>query len=423
MKGTVVVTNIGELATPQGTNAAAGRAMSSIYKVGAAALVAENGRITYCGPQTSAPFLAAARAARRLDPSADFDARGQSCVPAFVDSHTHFIFAGDRSDEFFWRMGGLPYMEIHHRGGGIRRTMEATRAARLEELVATGFKRLQRMLAQGIGTVEGKSGYGLDIETEEKQLRAMAELSTQQPLRIVPTYMGAHSLPPEFEGRTSEYIDFLIFEGLPRVAALNLATFADIFCEKGVFSIEDSRRYLKAAQNHGLGLKIHADEIERTGGAVLSAELGAISADHLLKASPEDYAAMAEAGVIATCLPLTAFALKEPFADARSMIDAGLAVALASDFNPGSSYSQSIPLIFALAVVSMSLSFAETLTSLTLNGAAALGLAESKGSLESGKDADFLILDAPKTDHLAYHFGMNIVSKVFLGGDLAYSAH
>ncbi|TXT43639.1 MAG: imidazolonepropionase [Spirochaetes bacterium] len=228
--------------------------------------------------------------------------------------------------------------------------------------------------------------------------------------------MGAHATPPEFAGRPGEYIDSLIREGLPEIAARGLAHFADIFCEKGVFEIEDSRRYLLAARALGFELKLHADEVVALGGAGLAAEVFATSADHLLKASPRDLDAMAEAGVVATCLPLTAFSLREPYADARGMIDRGLAVALASDLNPGSCYSQSIPMIFALGTVAMGLSFEETLTALTINGAAALGLSNRIGTVEMGKRGDFLLLDAPKPEHLAYHFGMNLVTKVFIGG-------
>jgi len=296
--------------------------------------------------------------------------------------------------------------------------MEATRLASFGELMAIGKARLDAMPALGITTVEGKSGYGLDHDTEIRQLEAMRALGGLCPIDIVPTFMGPHSIPPEFSGRPSEYMDFVIGQVLPEVASRKLAEFADVFCEEGVFGIEDSRRYLAEARSLGLGLKLHADEIARIGGAGLAARLSAVSADHLLKASAEDLDAMASAGTIATCLPLTAFSLREPYADARSMIDRGLAVALASDLNPGSCFSQSIPMIFAIAVLYMGLSFAEALTGLTLNGAAALGRADSIGSLEPGKKADFLLLDAPEASHLAYNVGMNLVSHTVKGGEI-----
>ncbi|MCE1196112.1 imidazolonepropionase [bacterium] len=419
MEGELIVRNIAELATPLGFSARRGAEMAEIRRVADAAIVAENGAITYAGPAAGSAFLeAAGRASTRG--AIEIDAEGRACVPGFVDSHTHFVFGGYRADEFFWRAEGLPYMEIHKRGGGIGRTTAATRAATTEELLASGRARLKTMLSLGVTTVEGKSGYGLDLGTELCQLEVMAALAGEQPVDIVRTFLGPHSIPREFAGRSSDYIDFVVGEVLPRVAERGLAEFADIFCEEGVFGLEDSRRYLVAARALGLKLKLHADEIVRLGGAGLAASLSAVSADHLLKASPEDLAAMGRAGVIATCLPLTAFTLREPYADARGMIDRGLAVALASDLNPGSCYSQSIPLIFALAALYMRLSFAETLTALTLNGAAALGRAASLGSIEPGKRADFLLLDAPETSHLAYHVGMNIVGQVFKNGVREY---
>ncbi|MEW6549981.1 MAG: imidazolonepropionase [Spirochaetota bacterium] len=413
--GTLVVTGIGELATARGFTAKSGPSMRELARVKEAAIVVLRGEIAFAGPEADPGFAAAAEEAMASG-AARVDARGAACVPGFVDSHTHFIFAGFREDEFFWRLSGMPYMEIHRKGGGIRRTMEATRAASAQDLREAGAERLSRMLSLGVTTVEGKSGYGLDFPTELRQLEAMRDLAASQPVRIVPTYMGAHSTPPEFEGRPGDYIDFLIKDCLPEVAAWGLARFADVFCEKGVFGIEDSRRYLLAARNLGLEPKLHADEVVSLGGAGLAAEVFAISADHLLKASPKDLDAMAEAGVVATCLPLTAFSLREPYADARGMIDRGLALALASDMNPGSCYSQSIPMIFALATVAMGLSFEETLVALTLNGAAALGMANRIGSVEAGKRGDFLLLDAPKPEHLAYHFGMNLVAQAFIGG-------
>jgi imidazolonepropionase len=415
MEGTLVVQGIGELATPRGFTAKSGPSMKELWRVKDAAIVVKDGEILFAGPQADPAF---ALAVKQANPSMDaiVDAHGAACVPGFVDSHTHLVFAGYRDDEFFWRLSGMPYMEIHHRGGGIRRTVEATRAASAQTLRDLGASRLARMLSLGVTTVEAKSGYGLDLEAELRQLEVLKDLGSTQPVRIVPTYMGAHATPPEFSGRPAEYIDFLIHRGLPEIASRGLARFADIFCEKGVFEIEDSRRYLLAARALGFELKLHADEVAALGGAGLAAEVFAISADHLLKAKARDLDAMAEAGVVATCLPLTAFSLKEPYADARGMIDRGLAVALASDLNPGSCYSQSIPMIFALATIAMGLSFEETLVALTINGAAALGLSNRIGTVEAGKRGDFLLLDAPRPEHLAYHFGMNLVSKVFIGG-------
>jgi len=415
MGADLLVVNIGQLATPLGHSAARGAAMADIAAWEDAAVLVRDGAVEYAGPASGLAGLDASEIPL-------LDAGGRAVVPGFVDSHTHFLFAGFREDEFAWRAGGLPYMEIHARGGGIRKSMEATRAAPLDLLLALGEKRLWTMLSMGITTVEGKSGYGLDKETELRQLEAMGILAGRLPVGIVPTYLGPHSTPPEFEGRGSAYLDYVIAEVLPAVAAQGIAKFCDIFCEKGVFGIEDSRRYLLAARELGFGLKLHADEIQRTGGAALAAELGAASADHLLKADPADLRRLAEAGVVATCLPLTAFTLREPYADARGMVESGCAVAIATDLNPGSCYSQSIPLAFALAVLYMGLSAQEALTALTLNGAAALGLADSLGSLEPGKAGDLVVLDAPSIGFLAYNAGMNQVVATVKGGEVVYRA-
>jgi imidazolonepropionase len=415
MAGDLLVTNIGELATPKGFEAPRGpEAMGRVTVTKDAAILARGGRIAWAGPAAGLPAEAAAEARSGRLPT--LDAGGQAVVPGFVDSHTHFVFGGFRADEFLWKAQGLPYMEIHKRGGGIARSVEATKAASFEELRASGRARLDTMLGLGITTVEGKSGYGLDLDTELRQLEVMKALDAEQPVRIVPTFLGPHSIPAEYKGRPAAYIDYVIAEVLPVVAERKLARFADIFCEKGIFELEDSRRYLEAAKKLGFGLKLHADEIERIGGAGLAAELGAASADHLLKASAADIAAMGRAGVVAGCLPLTAFTLREPYADARAMIDSGCALALASDLNPGSCYSQSIPLVFAIALLYLKLSLEEALTALTLGGAASLGLADRLGSIEAGKEADFLVLDAPSCSHLAYHAGMNIVKTVVKGG-------
>ena len=411
MKATLVIRNIGELATPIGYRARHGAEMNSVRLVADAAIVVDVETVVWAGPAADMPGIDG--------PVPEImDAGGRAVIPGFVDSHTHFVFGGYRDEEFFWRASGVPYMEIHSRGGGIANTVRATRAANLDELLATATPRLERMLELGVTTVEGKSGYGLDLETELRQLEAMRILDTRQPVDIVPTYMGPHSIPQEYKGNPSGYIDFVINEVLPRVQEKQLARFCDIFCERGVFELEDSRRFLKAAKAAGFSLKMHADEIVRIGGAGLAAELDATSADHLLKATPEDLEAMAATGVVATCLPITAFSLREPYADARGMIDRGLAVALASDFNPGSCYSQSIPLVAALGALYMHMSIEEILTALTLNGAAALGLARDRGSIEPGKLADILILDAPSYRHLAYNVGMNIVHTVLKRGKI-----
>lgn len=346
------------------------------------------------------------------------DATGKALLPGFVDPHTHFVFGGYREEEFSWRMRGDSYMAIMERGGGIVSTTRATRKATEEELVDTGRQRLDAMLRLGITTLEGKSGYGLDRETELKQLRVMQRLNDIHPMDVVSTYMGAHAVPQEWKGREDAFIDFQIEAMLPLVAKERLAEAADIFCEKGVFSINQSRRYLLAAASLGLKPKMHADEIVSLGGAELAAELYCLSADHLLQASDEGIAALAATGTVATLLPLTAFSLREPYARARTMIDSGCIVALATDLNPGSSFTASVPLLFALACIYMQLTPEEAVTAFTLNSAAALGRADRIGSIDVGKQGDLLLLQFPSYKFLPYHVGMNIVERVIKKGEV-----
>jgi imidazolonepropionase len=346
------------------------------------------------------------------------DATGKALLPGFVDPHTHFVFGGYREEEFSWRMRGDSYMAIMERGGGIISTTRATRKATEEELVDTGRQRLDAMLRLGITTLEGKSGYGLDRETELKQLRVMQRLNDIHPMDVVSTYMGAHAVPQEWKGREDAFIDFQIEAMLPLVAKERLAEAADIFCEKGVFSINQSRRYLLAAASLGLKPKMHADEIVSLGGAELAAELHCLSADHLLQASDEGIAALAATGTVATLLPLTAFSLRESYARARTMIDSGCIVALATDLNPGSSFTASVPLLFALACIYMQLTPEEAVTAFTLNSAAALGRADRIGSIDVGKQGDLLLLQFPSYKFLPYHVGMNIVERVIKKGEV-----
>ena len=356
-----------------------------------------------------------------------YNARGHCLLPGFVDSHTHFVFGGERSEEFSWRLKGESYMSIMERGGGIASTVKATRKMNFLKLRSTAETFLKKMSTMGVTTVEGKSGYGLDRETELLQLKIMRSLNNDEHKRvdIVSTFLGAHALPEEYKGKCEEYkergddyIDFLIREMLPVVRENELAECCDVFCEQGVFSIEQSRRLLQAAKDQGFLLKLHADEIVSLGGAELAAELGALSADHLLHASDAGIRAMADTGVVATLLPLTAFALKEPYARGREMIDAGCAVALATDLNPGSCFSGSIPLTIALACIYMKLSVEETITALTLNGAAALHRADRIGSIEVGKQGDFVVLNSANYHILPYYIGMNSVIMTIKGGML-----
>lgn len=391
--------------TPTGFAARKGAEMGELLVMDHATIEVTDGVITYVGPN---------RGENRdgyYQHYWHYNARGRCVLPGFVDSHTHFVFGGERADEFSWRLKGESYMNIMERGGGIVSTVKATRASNFIRLRAKAEGFLKQMNAMGVTTVEGKSGYGLDKETELMQLRIMRSLNGDEHRRvdIVPTFLGAHAVPQEYAGRTDDYIDFLIREVMPCVAEAGLAEFCDVFCEQGVFSIEQSRRLLLAARGMGFNLKLHADEIVPLGGAGLAAELSATSADHLLHASDADICAMAEKEVVATLLPLTAFALKEPYARGRAMIDAGCAVALATDLNPGSCFSGSIPLTFALACIYMQMSIEEAITALTLNGAAALNRAGSIGSIEVGKKGDLVVLNTDNYHFLPYYIGMNCV--------------
>ncbi|MDO5689280.1 MAG: imidazolonepropionase [Tissierellia bacterium] len=408
----IVIVHAEQLVTPTGKTKRCGKEMNELQVIEDAAVFIQDGRIAAVGPTEEVIK------GIDLDRTDQIDAKGKTILPGFVDCHTHFVFGGYRDNEYNMRLEGATYVEIMEAGGGIKSTVKATREASFEELYEAGRKRLNSMLSYGVTTVEGKSGYGLDINTENKQLDVMAKLDQDHPMDVVRTYMGAHDIPEEYKGREGDYIDFLIAEGLP--AAKGKAEFADIFTEQGVFSVEESRRYLQAAKDMGYGLKVHADEIVRIGGAELAGEMGAISAEHLLKASDEGIQKMIEAGVVCALLPSTAFSLQEDYARGRYMIDQGAAVALGSDFNPGSCHTNSIPLMIALATIYMKMTVEETITALTLNGAAAIGRADQVGSLEVGKKGDVILLDAPAYKHLSYTIAVNTVEKVIKEGMLVY---
>ena len=419
MNGNLIIRNATELVTCGGRAARTGPAMMDLSVIADGAVVIENGTITRVGPTRD--VLAALESGVTAPTDYEtLDASGKAVLPGFVDSHTHLVFGGFRAEEYGWRLKGDSYMDILQRGGGILSTVRATRAAAREELVELGQRRLDSMLAFGVTTVEGKSGYGLDRETEIRQLEVMADLDRIHPVDVVPTFMGAHAVPPEYKGRADAFIDFLVADVLPEITARRLAEFCDVFCEQNVFSIEQSRRLLSAAAQAGLKPKLHADEIVPLGGAELAAEIGAVSADHLLHASDDGLRRMADAGVVATLLPATAFSLREPYARGRAMIDAGCAVALATDFNPGSCFSESIPLVAALAALYMQLTPEEIVTALTLNAAAALDRADRIGSIEPGKQGDLVVLENPSYRFIPYHLGVSTVEKVVKRGEVVF---
>ncbi len=344
------------------------------------------------------------------------DATGHLVTPGLVDPHTHIAYGGSREREFEMRLEGATYMDIMNAGGGIHATTKMTREATEDQLVEQAKKRLDSFLKHGVTTVEGKSGYGLDLETELKQLRVMRRLQLEHAIDLVPTFMGAHAVPTQFKGREDDYVDLVVNEMLPAVANEKLAVFNDVFCEVGVFTPEQSQRILEAGKKYGLIPKIHADEIEPYGGAELAAKVGAISAEHLLKASNEGIKAMADAGTIACLLPATALFLREQAAEGRKMIDAGVPVAISTDCNPGSSPTTSMPLVMNLACISMRLTPAEALTAATYNAACAIRMENATGSLEPGKQGDVVLWDISNYQELQYLFGVNHVKSVWKKG-------
>jgi imidazolonepropionase len=419
MNGNMLIKNAAELVTCSGFRAKTGKEMADLHIIEDGAVVIKEGVIEAVGQSGDIENQLKDNGADLSDFDI-IDARGKAVLPGFVDSHTHLVFGGYRAEEFSWRLRGDSYMEIMQRGGGIVNTVEATRQASGEQLLESGIRRLNSMLSFGVTTVEGKSGYGLDRETETKQLEVMARLNQIHYLDVVPTFLGAHAVPQEYKGKPDAFIDLMATDVLPRVADQNLAEFCDIFCEKGVFSVEQSRRLLSRAKELGLKLKLHADEIVQLGGAELAAELGAVSADHLLQASGQGIKDMAAAGVVATLLPATAFSLKEPYANGRKMIDSNCAVALATDFNPGSCFTESIPLVFALATIYMNISTEEAISALTINGAAALDRADRIGSIDKGKVGDLIILEFPSYTFIPYHLSVSTVEKVIKQGNLVF---
>jgi len=346
------------------------------------------------------------------------DAGGRVVLPGFVDAHTHPVFAGTRAAEFEQRSLGATYQEIAARGGGIQSTVNQTRAASLDDLVAAGRRYAEWFLRGGTTTVEAKSGYGLSLEDELKILRAIKKLDEETPLRYVPTFLGAHTIPKEYAARRDEYISLIIDEMLPQVGREKLAEFADVFCEQNVFTTDESWKILSAARCHGLGLRMHADQLSLSGGAKLAAELGTITADHLEHTDAAGIAALKSAGVQPVLLPGSVYALgSSRYPDAREMIDAGLAVVLATDFNPGSSPTPSMPMILSLAATHMKMTPAESITAATINAAYSLNRGAQLGSLEPGKIADVVIHDCDDYRELAYFFGIEHAWQVYCAGE------
>lgn len=404
-----VLRNVGILAAcrPEG-------GQGEIHLVRDAALAWEGDAVVWAGPEAELPG--------RLRAWESLDAEGRLVVPGLVDSHTHLAFAGWRADEFVQRIGGASYLEIARAGGGIASTMRRTRAASEEELLAHCRRHAREMLSLGVTTVECKSGYCLDTQGELKLLRVYRRLAELEPLRVVSTFLGAHAVPPEFREKRRRYVDLVVEEMLPAVAGEGLARFCDVFLEESAFTREEAREILSAAREAGLGAKLHADQLSDGGGAGLAAELGAVSADHLERVSDSGILALAGSGTVAVTLPIASLYLGQDPPPARRLMEAGVQVAVATDFNPGTAPACHLPLALSLACLRQRMSPAEALKAATIHAARAVGLEEEIGSLEPGKAADFAVIDAPDPDHWLYHFRANACRLTVAGGRVAWEA-
>lgn len=396
-----LIRNIGLLATPEGFCARRGPAQGQLRLLKNAWVLAEDGIITAVG-QGEPPC-----GAEQI-----IDGAGRLATPGLADAHTHLIFGGWRQDELADKLHGVPYLDILARGGGILSTVRATRAATEAELLEKGRRALLEMQRFGVTACEAKSGYGLETETELRQLRVIRQLGQECAMDLAPTLLGAHALPPEYQADREGYLRLLCEEMIPRAAAEGLARFCDVFCEEGVFTVEEARRILLAGKAHGLLPKLHADEIHPIGGSQLAGELGAVSAEHLIVCPEEGMERMARSGVIACLLPCTSLYLGASFAPARRLVEKGVAIAIATDFNPGSCPCLNLQLAMSLGCLYYRLTPEEVLTAVTLNGAAAMGLAGRLGSVEPGKQCDLALWDAPDLNYLCYRMGSNLCTSV-----------
>lgn len=415
MKADLLIENAGQvltLASPAGPKR--GQALREMGLIPNGAVAVRDGRILAAGP--------ADEVRRTYQATYRLDVGGRVVMPGFVDPHTHLVWAGDRADEFEQRIAGASYMEIMAAGGGIMSTVRRTRAASLDELARQTLPRLERMLAHGTTTVEIKTGYGLNVQDEIKQLAAIRQLQTEFPGTLVSTFLGAHAVPAEYQGQAENYVDLVVSEMLPAAVKETpiqpgLPLFCDVFCEDGAFSLAQSRRILEAAKALGMGLKIHVDEFKPLGGTRLAVELGAVSADHLVCTPADEIELLTHSDVVAVALPGTPFGLaQQHYTPARAIVDGGGALALATDCNPGTCWCESMQLAIALACRYLRLTPAEAIAAATINAAHAVGLGHEVGSLEPGKRADLIVLDAPSYTHLGYRFGTNLVQTVIVGG-------
>ncbi|MFC2156418.1 imidazolonepropionase [Acidobacteriota bacterium] len=410
----LVVKNLGQLLTCQGSIPKRGKALRDLGQLEDTTIASYKGKIVFIGHFTHFEKKFSLEEGGEI-----FDGCGQIGLPGFVDSHNHLPFAGSREKEFALRLSGYTYQQLAAQGMGIQTTVKATRQATQAELESLCLKRLDSMLLHGTTTTEGKSGYGLNREDEIKQLEALRTANSKHPIEIISTFLGAHEIPPEFREDKSSYIDLLIGTILPEIKEKKLAQFVDVFCEEGVYTIEETRRIIRAASALGMKAKIHADEFAPLNGAILAAEEGALSADHLMAITPEGIKVIAQSETAATFLPAVSFFLMhEKKAPARDLIDSGAIVALASDFNPGSSMTESMHFIMQLAVFTMKMEIEEAITAATANAAYAIGQQDRVGSLEVGKQMDLVLCEIPNYLYLVYHLGINPVTHVIKNGKI-----
>ena len=409
MTADLIVYNISKLYTPYHKPPVKKEALSELIMLKDAFIAVKDEKIVAVGREHYEMYVGS-------DTSL-YDAQGKVCFPGFIDAHTHLVFGGSREHEFTEKLKGVPYIEILKNGGGILSSVEMTRAASVEELYKKSLKSLDRMLQFGTTTIEAKSGYGLDLETEIKQLEVAHDLEEHHPIDMVHTYMGAHAIPKEYRENSEAYIS-VVMKDLEQIKEKNLASSVDVFCEDHVFDVDLSRKLLQKAKKLGFDVRLHADEIVSLGGTKLAVELGAKSADHLMAASLEDLKALGQSNVIGNLLPATAFYLNKNYANARMMIDLGVAVAISTDYNPGSTPSENIQFAMQLGALKMRMTPNELLHSVTVNAAYALGLDKNLGILDVGYQADFLLLDIPNIEYFFYHYGINHVKDVFKKGKL-----
>jgi len=412
MKMDLIIKNIGKLVTMEGSFLPkTGKEMNELTILENAYIAVVEGKIFKVG--TGEDYKALVGENTIID-----DASGMLVTPGLVDSHTHLVHGGSRENEFSKKLNGVPYIQILQEGGGILSTVNSTKKATFDELYKKAKKSLDRMLEFGVTTVEEKSGYGLELETEVKQLQVAHKLDKDHPVDLVHTFLGAHAVPVEYKSNSEAYIKLLVEDIMPKVKELDLAEFCDVFCEEGVFSVQESDYILSKAKEMGYKLKIHADEIVPIGGAELAAKLGCISADHLMAASEQGLKDMAEKGVIANILPGTSFNLNKPSADCRKMIDLNVPLSLSSDYNPGSCPSENLQLVMQLGCLNLKMTPNEVLTAVTINAAHCVDRATEIGSIEIGKKADIAVFDAPNVEYLMYHFGINHIDRVYKEGRL-----